>query len=393
MRKSLSVAVIFGGRSVEHDVSIVTAHQVMALLAVDHDVVPVYVTREGRWLTSPALNDLSVYRDGRWDDVGNEVVLPPSAGFGGLQISGPRLRRPRRIPVDVVIPSIHGTYGEDGTLQGLLDLADLPYTGSGVVASALGMDKVAMKAVFKDAGLPVVADTLVTGPRLDADPDGVLDEIEGRIGYPAFVKPTRLGSSVGIAKATDREGLVEALDVARRYDGRILVEQAMEGCIEVNCAVIGGAGFEPATSVCEQPVAWQEFLTFEDKYLRSGKGSSKETSGMAALDRRIPAPISDTLTKQVQDNALRAFKAIGAAGVARVDAFAREDTGETWVMEINTVPGSFSFYLWEPSGLSFKALMERLIEIAFAEHRARADLLFTFDSEMLQRAGGSKRGG
>lgn len=400
-----SVGVVFGGRSVEHDVSIVTAHQVMAVLSEDHDIVPIYVTREGRWLTSPGLNDLAVYKDRRWDEVGEEATLSPGAG-AGLTVAGGRLRGPRRIPLDIVIPAIHGTFGEDGTLQGLLELADLPYAGSGVVASAVGMDKVAMKAVFQAAGLPTVPDVLVETARLDADPDAVLDEIEARIGYPAFVKPTRLGSSVGIGKARDRDALVEALEVARRYDRRLLVERSMEGCIEINCSVLGGGGREPEASVCEQPVPWQEFLTFEDKYLRSAKstgatkgaettGGSAEKSpqGMAGLDRRIPAPITESLTKQLQENAVRAFRAVGASGVARIDAFADEESGEAWVMEINTVPGSFSFYLWEPSGVSFRELMGRLIDIAVAEHRAKSELMFSFDSAMLDRAGGGKAGG
>jgi D-alanine-D-alanine ligase len=388
----LNVGVVFGGRSVEHDVSIVTAHQAMAVLAEDHEIVPIYITREGRWLTSPGLNDLAVFKDKRWDEVGEETVLPPAPGYAGLQVSGSRLRGPRRIPLDVVVCAVHGTYGEDGTLQGLLEMADLPYTGSGVVASAVGMDKVAMKAVFTSAGLPTVPHSLVEVVRLDRDAEAALDAVEKEIGYPAFVKPSRLGSSVGIGKARDRSELTSALDVARRYDRHILVERSMDGFIEINCSVLGGQDMEPRASVCEQPVTLEEFLSFEDKYLRSDKTGSKG-EGMAGQDRRIPAPISETLTKQIQDNALRAFKSVGASGVARVDAFANEDTGETYVMEINTMPGSFSFYLWEPSGIPFKDLLETLLDIAKAEQKARSELLFTFDSEMLARMGGGKARG
>jgi D-alanine-D-alanine ligase len=388
----LTVGVIFGGRSVEHDVSIVTAHQVMAVLSAAHEVVPIYVTREGRWLTSPALNDLGVYKDKRWDDVGEEAFVPPVAGYGGLFAPGGRLRKGRRIGLDVVVPSIHGTYGEDGTLQGLLELADLPYVGSGVTGSAAGMDKVTMKAAFKDAGLPVVPHVLVEARRLEADPAAVMDDIETTIGYPAFVKPSRLGSSVGIGKAPDRRSLEDALEVARRYDGRILVERAMEGCAEVNCSVIGGAGLEPRASVCEQPVPAEEFLSFQDKYLRGGK-SSKESAGMAGQERRIPAPLPEGLTKEVQDNALKAFRSIDAAGVARIDSFVKEDTGETWVMEINTIPGSFSFYLWEATGVSFEHLLELLIDSALSAHKAKSELMFTFDSTMLAGLPGAKAGG
>jgi D-alanine-D-alanine ligase len=386
----LKVGVVFGGRSVEHDVSIITAHQVMDELASSHEVVPIYITRDGKWLTAPALHDLDVYRRKRWDEIGEAAFIPPDPAYKGLLVPGGRLRGPRRIPLDVVVPAIHGTYGEDGTLQGLLELADLPYTGSGVVGSALGMDKVAMKAAFKAAGLPVVPDALIDVARLDTDADAVVGSVEDALGYPVFVKPTHLGSSVGIARAADRDSLLAALDVARRYDHRVLVEKAMDGCIEVNCSVLGGPDSPPRVSVCEQPVPWQEFLTFSDKYMRGAKGKSQ---GMASLDRRIPAPISDALTKQVQENALVAFKAINAAGVARIDSFVDDKSGQTWVMEINTTPGSFAFYLWKESGLGFRELCKELIDIARAVHGRKSDLLFAFDSDILNAEAKGKLGG
>jgi D-alanine-D-alanine ligase len=384
----MKVGVIFGGRSVEHDVSIVTAHQVMEVLASRHEVVPIYVTREGRWLTSPALNDLEVYRLGRAETVGEDAHIPPIAGFRGLQSAGGRLKGPRRIPLDVVVPAIHGTYGEDGTLQGLLELADLPYTGSGVLASAAGMDKVAMKAAFKSVSLPVVPDVLAEPEDLQ-DVPALITRIEDEIGYPAFVKPTRLGSSVGIGKAKDRAGLEHAIEVARSYDHRLLIEKSMEGCIEVNCSVLGGPGAETRASVCEQPIAWEEFLSFSDKYMRGGKsndGGSK-SSGMASQERRIPAPISDELTERVRSNAVAAFNSIGASGVARIDSFVDEDSGDSWVMEINTIPGSFSFYLWEASGLSFEQLIGSLLYIAVSTQERKSQLMFSFDSGMLDATG------
>ena len=386
----MRIGVVFGGRSVEHDVSVVTAHQVMAVLAAAHEVVPIYITREGRWLSSPRLNDLAVYRDGRAEAVGEEAHIPPVAGYGGVQVAGSRIKGTRRIPLDVVVPAVHGTYGEDGTLQGLLELADLPYTGSGVLGSAVGMDKVAMKTAFKAAALPIVPDVLAEAEDLAALPT-LIGRVEDEIGYPAFVKPTRLGSSVGIGKAKDRAGLEHAIDVARRYDHRLLIERAMEGCIEVNCSVLGGTGVQARASVCEQPIAWQEFLSFSDKYMRgtkSAKGSSgAKQSSMASQDRRIPAPISAELTEKVQANAVLAFESVGAAGVARVDSFVDEGSGETWVMEINTVPGSFSFYLWDASGLAFADLMTTLLDIALATHRQKSELMFSFESGMLDASG------
>ena len=383
----LSVGVIFGGRSVEHDVSIVTAHQVMAALADRHEVVPIYITRDGRWLSSPALNDLAVYKNERWDDLGDEAFIPPSTGYGGLFIPGRGLKRGRRVPLDVAVPSIHGTHGEDGTLQGVLELAGIPYTGSGVTGSAMGMDKVAMKAAFRAVGLPVVPHELVDAGDLDADDRAVVDRLERAVGYPAFVKPAQAGSSVGIGRARSAGELLDALEVARRYDRRILIEPSMEGCIEINCSVLGGGTRPSKASVCEQPVAWEEFLTFSNKYLRGDK-----PKGMASQERRIPAPISDALTKQVQDNAVRAFDAINASGVARIDSFVNEDTGDTWVMEINTTPGSFSFYLWEPSGVRFDELVQTLIDIALEEHDKKSELMFSFDSGLLERPRGVKLG-
>ena len=392
---SLSVGVVFGGRSVEHDVSIVTAHQMMeALAAASCDVVPIYVTREGRWLSAPGLNDLDVFRKRRWDEVGADAYIPPISGYGGLLVSGGRLRGPKKIPLDVVVPAIHGTFGEDGSLQGLLELADITYTGSGVTGSAVGMDKVAMKASFRSAGLPVVPDVLIEIESFDRDRDAVVGSIETAIGYPAFVKPVKAGSSVGIGRATDRDKLIESIDVARRYDRRLLVEKSMEGCLEVNCSVLGGPGREPRVSVCEQPVPWEEFLSFQDKYMRGGKhGASTKSEGMASQERRMPAPIPDALTKEVQENALRAFRSIDAAGVARVDAFVDEPAERTWVMEINTTPGSFSFYLWEASGLSFPELAREIVDIAIDTHRAKSDLLFSFDSGLLESQRGAKSGG
>jgi D-alanine-D-alanine ligase len=384
----LRVGVVFGGRSVEHDVSIVTAHQVMAALEARHEVIPIYVTKEGRWLVGPGLNDLAVFRERRWDDAGEEGFIPPTFVVGGVVVPGGRLKGPRTIPLDVVVPAVHGTFGEDGTLQGLLELAGLPYAGSGVVGSAVGMDKVAMKAVFRAAGLPIVPDLVVDAAELDADPELTYDRIESEIGYPAFVKPARLGSSVGIGKASDRGELAGRLEVARRYDYRLVVEESKEACIEVNCSVLGGPGRVPTVSVCEQPVRAEEFLSFKDKYLGGAKAG--EDKGMASLDRRIPAPISEALTKQVQQNALKAFDAIGAAGVARIDSFVDPDTSATWVMEINTIPGSFSFYLWEHSGMPFEDLMDALLAIALETQRRRSELMFSFDSSILDNATGAK---
>jgi D-alanine-D-alanine ligase len=436
--ESKRVGVIFGSRSVEHDVSIVTAHQIMEELAKRHDVMPIYITREGRWLAGPGLYDLEVYKNKTWDKVGEPAFISPQPGRGLTIVDVARAKkrkggpfqvrvvaavwlqnaRPEQVDLDVIVPAVHGTFGEDGSLQGLLELADIPYTGSGVAASAVGMDKLMMRDIFKANDLPVVDALIVEGLEIsyelaggkgngsDADPDRLAaahqtfetnvdevdEQIRSRLNYPVFVKPVTAGSSVGINKAIDRDSLRLALEVAANYDSRVLIERSMEGCIEVNCSVLGGPGTAPRVSLCEQPISWTEFLSFEDKYMRGGKSTTTgaKDAGMASADRRIPAPIPDELTKQVQENALQAFRAIGAAGVARIDSFVNQETGETWVMEINTMPGSFSFYLWRESGLSFADLADQLIEIALETHRRKSRLMYTFESGMLEGMKGPK---
>jgi D-alanine-D-alanine ligase len=286
----------------------------------------------------------------------------------------------------VFFPIVHGTFGEDGTLQGLLELAGVAYVGAGVVGSAVGMDKIVMKAAFQAQGLPTVNHLWFTRRRWQSAADDVADEIERTLRFPLFVKPANLGSSIGITKATDRASLVEAVEVAAHYDRRLLVEESFEGGIEVNCSVLGND--EPQASVCEQPIRWTEILSYEDKYLRGGKGKGAEDTrgeGMASLTRRIPAPIPPDLAAEVQRMAVEAFKAVDAAGVARIDFLVDPVSGRIAVNEINTLPGSLSFYLWEPSGLPFPALIDRLIELALERHRERQQTSYSFDSSLLQK--------
>lgn len=386
-RQKLRIGVVFGSRSVEHEVSIVTALQVMA--AIDrtrYEVVPIYITKEGQWLTGEPLSRLESFKNLRLNASGVErTYLSPEPGVGALVPVDPGglLRRRSPVAVDVLFPCTHGTLGEDGTLQGLFELADLPYVGAGVVGSAVGMDKIVMKAAFRAVGIPVVNDVALRRTDWEADRDGTLDRIEGQLRYPLFVKPANLGSSVGITKAKERDGLRQALEVAAQYDRRLVVEESAEGALEINCAVLGND--DPRPSVCEQPVSWQEFLSYEDKYLRGGK-----TQGMKGQDRRIPAPISDDLTRRVQELAVAAFKAVDCAGIARVDALVNEQSGAVYVNEINTMPGSLSFYIWEPSGVPFTELTHQLIQLALERHRDRARNMRSFDSTILEKLGGSK---
>ncbi|MBA2449699.1 MAG: D-alanine--D-alanine ligase [Chloroflexi bacterium] len=385
------VAVLFGSRSVEHEVSIVSAIQAMdAMDPRRYEPIPVFITKEGRWVTGRDLRRVDAYNDLpslldrcrpvflRPEPYGNRLFMEESGPLGS--------RRIRSTVLDAVFPIIHGTFGEDGTIQGLLELANVPYVGSGVVGSAVGMDKVVMKAAFRAHGLPTVEYRWFTRRRWREARDEVLAIVEGELRAPLFVKPANLGSSVGITKATDRASLAEALDVAAHYDRRLLVEESFEGATEINCSVLGNDN--PVASVCEEPVRWTEILSYEDKYLRGGKAKGATGSeGMASADRRIPAPISPELTAEVQRLAIEAFIAIDAAGVARVDFLVDTASGRVCVNEINTLPGSLSFYLWEPSGVPFPALIDRLLELAFERHRERQQTTFTYDSALLQKLG------
>ncbi|NJK78858.1 MAG: D-alanine--D-alanine ligase [Chloroflexaceae bacterium] len=380
------VAVIYGSRSVEHDVSIITAQQVMAALDKNkYDVTPIYITRKGSWYTHPSLFTGSPTTDIQYhnklievDYSDSAIALPPDPQIHGLlspAITG-LLGRTKVLPIDVAVPVVHGTYGEDGTLQGVLEMADIPYVGSGVVGSAVGMDKIMTKAVLQAHGIAAVAFTWFTRREWEQHPAAVLERVQREVGLPAFVKPANLGSSIGISKATNTEQLRDAIEVAQSYDSRILVERAVEQVMEINCAVMGN--YEPFASVCEQPVSWNEFLNFDDKYLQSG-----DMSGMKGAQRRIPAPISDDLTRQIQTMAVTAFRAMGCFGLARVDFLVDQRDNTVYLNEFNTTPGSFSFYLWSASGLRPVEVMDRLLELALEAHAEKRKTTFVYKSSVL----------
>jgi D-alanine-D-alanine ligase len=284
--------------------------------------------------------------------------------------------------LDVVVPVIHGTHGEDGTLQGLLELADLPYVGSNTVASAIGMDKIMAKGVFREQGLRVVDYVSFTRNDWEEKAAEITARIGEQLGFPAFVKPANLGSSIGISRVESAEELSDAVEVALSYDSRALVERAVQGAMEINCSVIGNE--EPIASVCEQPVSWEQFLTFDDKYLNNAG------AGMKGAERRIPAPIPDAKTAEIRQLAVAAFNAIGCKGIARVDFLVEQSTpgefGDVYINEVNTIPGSYSFYLWSASGVTPVQLMDRLIDYALDAHAERRKNTYTYASGILEQA-------
>jgi D-alanine-D-alanine ligase len=346
-RRRLRVGVVFGGRSVEHEVSLVSARAIMeALDPARYDVVPILVTRQGRFATA---GSRPLFRD------------DPAAGklFRLASMEKSRASRNGR-PLDVVFPIVHGAGGEDGALQGLLTLGGVPFVGAGVLGSAVGMDKAVMKALFREAGLPIVRHRVVTRAVFDADPRAAAHALEGAAGFPCFVKPANGGSSVGVSKVHESGGLEPALRLAFRYDRKVVVEQGIEAR-EIECSVLGNE--EPEASIAGEIVPTREFYDYTAKYLDSGSRLL------------IPAPIDKVQLRLVQEIAVRAFQVLDLAGMARVDFFLDRQSGALFLNEVNTLPGftPISMYpkMWEASGLPFPRLVDRLIDLALERHAAQ----------------------
>ncbi len=386
-RRRRTVAVIFGGRSVEHDVSIITGHQVMqALPAERYEVLPVYISRGGRWFTGAPLAELSNFEDANLVNRAGvqPCLLSPDTRHHGLIINplAGRFSKSEVKRVDIFFPALHGSHGEDGSLQGLLELADIPYVGFAALGSALTNDKIMTKQVLRQAGVPALPEYAFSRAQWLNAPEPILAAITERFAFPLFIKPATLGSSIGIGRADSLELLRASIDIAANFDRRLLVEPAVSDGIEVNCAVIGfGDEFEAST--LEQPLSWAEFLSYEDKYLRGGEG-------MKSAERLVPAPIGEELTRQIQELSIRAFKAVDGRGIARLDFIVRPAEKEVYLNEINTMPGSLAFYLWREDGYSATAVVEKLLEIAIDAQAVKRRNIYDYQSNLLAVA--SQRG-
>ena len=392
----ITVGVFFGGCSVEHEVSVISGLQAFAALDRNkYEPIPVYQSKDGLFYTGEKLGNIDTFRNLKKAVSGADCVdLVREGGKVWLKKRGAFGKK--LFALDVALPVYHGTGGEDGSFQGLMEQLKLPYTGCGVGASALGMDKYLCKGAFRLAGVPCLDCVKITRAEYYSDPDTAVKKIEEKIGYPMIVKPYNLGSSVGIGKANDEQSLRSSLEDALTYTDGAICERCITNLREVNCSVIGDSD-ELISSVCEEPHGGKDFLSYADKYQRGGgtkgsKGGSKGSQGMQSLARIVPAPISEDMTKKVQECAKQAFLAIGGEGISRIDLMIDEDSGELFVNEINTIPGSLSFYLWEHCGISFTQLLDKLISLAFKRSRNRADLLSSFDTNLLETAsfGGSK---
>ncbi len=390
------VAVLFGGRSVEHEVSVISGLQAFAALNREkYDAIPVYITKNNEFYTGEGIGEIASYENIDACLRAATRVLPVPAN-GCVEL----LRYPLKkfgnnvvASFDVALPVVHGTNVEDGTLMGMLEMLGVPYAACDVTSSAVGMDKYLMKAALRQAGVPVLDAVTYTGKQYALDSAAVTADVESKLAYPVIVKPVNLGSSVGISKAKNHDELLAALDTAFGFAPRVLVEHAVPHLREINCAVLGDAD-EAIASVCEEPVSSGDILDFSEKYLSDGTKSS----GMTSLKRRCPAELPDGMTEEVQRLAVKTFQALGCSGVSRIDFLNDAESGELWVNEINTIPGSLAFYLWEAAGIPFDQLLDRMIELAFKRQRERSALTFSYDTNLLslrcaKGAKGAKSGG
>ena len=390
----IQLGVLYGSRSCEREVAIISAVQLMNHVDTEkYDVIPVYISEQGVWYTGDALRDIGAYTPFDPGKKGiTQVALDITAGSGALLAMKPAkglFGHAEQVVVarlEVCVVVMHGLNGEDGTLQGMLELANLPYTSTGVAGSAIGMDKIMMKQFFRGADLPVLPGVWHTRAQWDDHREEMLDHIEEALGYPVFVKPANLGSSIGVSRADDREGLIDSLELAFDYDRRVLIEQGLDKPIELNCSVAGYDDDVEASPI-EMPLSGDEFLDFREKYLASG-GSK----GMASLHRVLPAPIEDSLRDRIQSMSKDIFRMMDCKGVVRIDYMFDRATEQLFITEINTIPGSLAFYLWENAGVKYSALIDRMVACARKAHEDKNLRNYAYTSDILRSVslGGAK---
>jgi len=385
-----NIGVFFGGRSTEHEISVISASQAMHAINRDkYDVTPIYITKQGRFYTGDALFDVANYRDiPALLKQCREVYMRPVFGDYNVYLAKkPFLRSAVLTTLNVVIPVLHGSNGEDGIFEGVLETIGIPYAGCNTLSSANGMDKITMKQILKANGVPVVDYTWFTDKQWFAQRGKIVERIEAELHYPVIVKPANLGSSVGIGRAANREQLIEKVDEAEKYSTRIIVEHMVEQLQEINCSVLGDCD-EYQMSVLEEPIKSGDILSYEDKYM----GGSKGAKGMQASEKRIPAELPEDVTARIKFLAGETFRVLSCHGVSRVDVIVDKADGNIYVNEINTIPGSLSFYLWEATGIGFEELMDRLVKLALRRKRESGQKTVSYDQNIFSMGGGVKGG-
>ncbi|MCK9574994.1 MAG: D-alanine--D-alanine ligase family protein [Clostridia bacterium] len=374
-----NIIVIYGGKSVEHDISIITGLQVVHNASNEYNIIPIYIDRQGKWYTGKKFIDINIYADFKSNNKvqKTEVVILPSSNFL-YKKSGKAFKQ--YIKIDCVILAMHGLNGEDGTLQGLLELSGIPYTSSGTLGASCAMDKIVMKMLFSACGLNILPYTWILREEFNVNSEKVLLDIENKLNYPIIVKPSNLGSSIGITISNNRTELKHSIDIACYYDSRIILEKALTNFKEINCSALGTSD-NVMVSECEEPVNWHKFLSFEDKYIK-GNGKNK---GMHNLARILPANITQEIKILIQNYTCTVFKTFECKGVVRVDYLIDNTTNAVYINEINTIPGSFAFYLWEESKIKFSKLITTLIEIADNAYKQKNKNEYAYNSEVLKK--------
>ena len=390
----IKVGVIFGGESVEHEVSIISAIQAMEHMNKEkYDIIPIYISKDRTWYSGKMLMDIDVFKN--FDDLkkfAKKVTMVKKDDKFYLQKVNGIFRRDIT-DIDIVFPIVHGNNVEDGSLQGYLDSIGIPYVGSKVLGSALGQDKIVMKQVFKSCNLPIVDYTWFYDFEYNENKEEIIKNIK-KLSYPVIVKPATLGSSVGITFVKNENNIYSAIEEAIKYDKKIIVEKAIENLTEVNCSVLGNYMHQDVSAL-EEVMSDNNMLTYQDKYIGGSKGKLKGikgigSKGMASASRVIPARISENLEKEIKELSKNVFKALNLSGICRIDYLIDKKNNKVYVNEPNTIPGSLSFYLWEPIGKKYDQLLDDAINIAIKEYKNKLKKTYSFDTNILSNYNGIK---
>jgi len=373
-----NIGVLFGGMSVEHDVSIITGLQIIENIdKAKYNAIPFYIDKTGEWFSDKKLIDIKIFD--QWESNKKKFKkFYPSLNK--------KDKNNLLINADVIIIAAHGTQCEDGKLQGIFEFLDIPYSSSGVVGSATGMDKIIMKKIFSGMGLPVLPYLWFTRDEWNKEQKEWINKIHYTLDYPIFVKPANLGSSIGISMANNEKELINAVEIAVNYDSRILIEKGIKKAVEINASALY-YNKEILISELEEPVHWEEFLSFEDKYIRP---NSKSKSGLSNMSRKIPPDINDDIKNEIKEYTKRIYRAMDCKGVVRIDYILDNDREKVYVNEINTIPGSFSFYLWEPVNINFTKLLDMIIDESIKANENKKQNILVYDSQILKRMNGAK---
>jgi D-alanine-D-alanine ligase len=382
----MRIGVIFGCETVEHEISIISAVQAMKFFDPDkYEIVPIYITKEKEWYTGNVLKDIENYQDlDNLKRYAKNVVLYNKKGHFVLQAK----KGIRRIidEIDIAFPIVHGVNAEDGTIQGFLELIGIPYVGSNLYAGVVGQDKVFMKQIFEAEGLSIPKYVWFYDNEYKENSEAIIENIK-KLKFPVIIKPAKLGSSIGINKASNDEDLINGIEEAIQYDNKVIVEEVVENLREVNCSVLGNYEYQ-LTSEIEEVMGSDEYLSYKDKYMGNAKGG--KSKGMASTNRIIPARLDDKLRKEVREMSKQAFRVLNSSGVCRIDFLINKKTNKVYINEINTIPGSLSFYLWEPIGKSYTTLLDDLVTLAIKNYKKRNNLTYSFDVNILKGLNGLK---